>query len=324
MSLKIISTIRLDNMKRRDIYWKLAVIGSLFSCGPKILAAEGGYSNYIPGTYGDFAAAVQPAQGITIRNDIYNYSADGDGSVRAGLLEVGAELEFTIYLLTVLHNPGIKLWGGNFSYGALLTLVDADVSANLQIANNALKARDDALGMGDITLVPAIIFWQSGNYHFSLAEYIVTPTGSYDKDELINTGLNYWTFDTNVAATYLNEETGQDYSINIGYSYNTENNDTDYQTGQEIHIDYMINQFLSEHWAVGVHGFYLEQITGDSGDGSLLGDFKGKAAGIGPAVLYASKAFNHDVTFIAKWLNEYDAEKRLEGDHIMLSFALNL
>jgi arylsulfatase len=29
-------------------------------------------------------------------------------------------------------------------------------------------------------------------------------------------------------------------------NYNTENSDTDYQTGQEIHLDYMINQFLSE------------------------------------------------------------------------------
>ena len=37
------------------------------------LAAEGGYSNYIPGTYGDFAAAVEPATKFTLRNDVYHY-----------------------------------------------------------------------------------------------------------------------------------------------------------------------------------------------------------------------------------------------------------
>jgi hypothetical protein len=30
-----------------------------------------------------------------------------------------------------------------------------------------------------------------------------------------------------------------------------------------------------------------------------------------------------NVTFIAKWLHEFHAENRLEGDHIYLSFALD-
>lgn len=51
----------------------------------------------------------------------------------------------------------------------------------------------------------------------------------------------------------------------------------------------MINQFFTEAWAVGVHGFYLKQLTGDSGDGALLGYFKGEAAGVGPAVLWNTK-----------------------------------
>jgi hypothetical protein len=123
--------------------------------------------------------------------------------------------------------------------------------------------------------------------------------------------------------TYLNEKTGQDYSVNIGYNYNTENSDTDYQTGEEIHIDYMVNQFFSESWAIGLHGFYLKQISGDSGDGAILGDFKAEAAGVGPAVLWNTRSFGREVTFIAKWLHEFDAERRIEGDHIFASFAMS-
>ena len=166
-------------------------------------------------------------------------------------------------------------------------------------------------------------FIEPVNYlHFTFAEYIVTPTSNYDSDDLANTGLNYWTFDTDVAVTYLNMETGQDYSMNIGYNYNTENKDTDYQTGQELHIDLMINQFLSESWAIGIHGFYLKQLTGDSGDGAVLGDFKAEASGIGPAVLWTTEINGQEVSFIAKWLHEFDVERRMEGDHVFASFVM--
>ena len=110
--------------------------------------------------------------------------------------------------------------------------------------------------------------------------------------------------------------------MNIGYNYNTENKDTDYQTGQELHIDLMINQFLSESWAIGIHGFYLKQLTGDSGDGAVLGDFKAEASGIGPAVLWTTEINGQEVSFIAKWLHEFDVERRMEGDHVFASFAM--
>jgi len=42
-----------------------------------------------------------------------------------------------------------------------------------------------------------------------LNNFIVTPTGDYDAGDLANTGLNYWTFEVDVAATYLNEDTGR-------------------------------------------------------------------------------------------------------------------
>jgi hypothetical protein len=286
-----------------------------------VLAAEGGYSNYIPGTYGDFAAAVEPPTKFTLRNDIYHYEASDSKSVRAGLVAADADLEFNINLLTLLYKPEVKVFGANYGFGALIPVVNVDIDAGINVGGFSVRRQDDVVGLGDIAFIPGILFWQSGNYHFTLAEYVITPTGSYDSNDLANASLNYWSFDTNVAATYLNEETGQDYSINIGYIYNTENSDTDYQTGQELHIDYMINQFLSEAFAIGIEGYYLKQLTGDSGNGAILGDFKAEAAGIGPAVLWNTKIGGQNVSFIAKWLHDYHAENRLKGDHVFFSFA---
>ena len=288
-----------------------------------VFAAEGGYSNYIPGTYGDFATAVAPADGLTIRNDLYYYQADDSASVRGGVVQNEADLEFAMDFFTLLHKPGIEILGAQYAYGVFIPVGYVDVEAKLQLGDREVQMQDDIFNLGDVAFIPAVLFWNTDNFHFSVSESIVAPTGEYDKDNLVNTGLNYWTFDTNFAATYLNGETGQDYSVNLGYSYNTENEDTDYQTGQEIHIDYMINQFFSESFAVGVHGFYLEQITGDSGDGAVLGGFKAQAAGIGPAVLWNIKIQDTDVALIAKWLHEYDADNRFEGDHVFASFAFS-
>ena len=289
----------------------------------QVFAAEGGYSNYIPGTYGDFAAAVEPPTKFTLRNDIYYYQADSARSVRSGLIEADADLEFIMDFLTLLYKPDVEILGAHYAFGVFIPFVHADIDTGIRIGNLQVRQQDDTFGLGDLTIIPGIFFWNRGNFHFTLAEYIITPTGGYDTDDLANTGLNYWTFDTDFAVTYLNEKTGQDYSINIGYNYNSENPDTDYQTGEEFHIDYMVNQFLSESFAIGVHGFYLKQVSGDSGDGAQLGGFKAEAAGIGPALLWSTKSLGRDVTFIAKWLHEYDTERRIEGDHIFASFAMS-
>jgi hypothetical protein len=224
---------------------------------------------------------------------------------------------------TVLYKPDIELFGAQFATGIFVPLVNLDIKARLSIGDTTIRASDTATGLGDITLIPFALYWNKGNVHTSFAQYIITPTGDYDVSNAINKGLNYWSFDTNFALTYLNPETGRDFSFDIGHIYNTENDDTDYQTGRELHLDLVFNQFLSETVAVGLHGFYLKQISGDSGSGAVLGNFKAEAAGIGPALLWTKTIGSQDVAFIAKWMNEFNTENRLEGDHIFLSFALD-
>ncbi len=286
-------------------------------------AAEGGYSNYVPGTYGDFAMAVAPEARLTLRNDVYYYNADGDGSVRSGLIEAEAEVTFVLNMTTLLYKPEVKVFGTQYAFGILVPIVDVDIDSAISVGNTTLSTQDDTTGLGDITLVPLVLYWSRGNIHTSFAQYIIAPTGDYDVDDLANPGLNYWSFDTNFALTNLNLETGREFSFNIGHIYNTENRDTDYQTGQELHLDIVFNQFFSESFALGIQGFYLRQITGDSGDGAQLGDFKAEAAGIGPAVFWSKQIGEQNVSFIGKWLHEFEVENRLEGDHIFVSFAMD-
>ena len=185
------------------------------------------------------------------------------------------------------------------------------------------REQDSTSGLNDMTFIPLTLYWEKGNFHWTVSQFTVAPTGDYDVNDAMTTSLNYWSFDNDVALEYFNPKTGWDLAFNLGYIYNTKNKKTNYHTGQEIHLDVVVNQFVSESFAVGLQGFYLKQITGDHGSGAQLGSFKAEAAGIGPALLWSRDFGHQNVTFIAKWLHEFHVKSRLEGDHVFLSFVLD-
>ena len=69
-------------------------------------------------------------------------------------------------------------------------------------------------------------------------------------------------FDAGYGYTYFDTKTGHEFSAVLGFTYNFENPDTDYQNGIDAHLDYGISQFLSQNLQVGVVGYLYQQITG--------------------------------------------------------------
>lgn len=285
------------------------------------LAAEGGYSNYIPGTYGDFGVALTPEPGFYLQNYLYYYTADESKAVRQGQIEFDIEIEMAMELPILLYVTDFTVLGGRYALGGGIPFVYLDVSARVGKGPFERSVSDDRVGIGDTLLIPASLYWSFGDLSLNLWQGIVAPTGLYDKDRQANTGLNYWSFDSNVGVTYLHPEFGTELSFDAGHIYNTKNPDTNYQTGKEFHLDYMLNQFFSETFAIGVQGFYYKQYTGDSGSGAVLGDFKARAAGIGPAVFWGPSILDTQVALAAKWFHEFSVENRLKGDHVLVEFG---
>ena len=75
-----------------------------------------------------------------------------------------------------------------------------------------------------------------------------------------------------------------------GIMFNTTNPATNYKTGTEFHLDFMVNQFVSTSIALGVQGYWYKQIEGDSGAGATLGPFMGESFGLGPAVMWVPES----------------------------------
>ncbi|NWK55884.1 transporter [Verrucomicrobiaceae bacterium N1E253] len=293
---------------------------SLF-ISPSLYAAEGGSSHYTPGFYGDFGVALEPEPGLYLRNDLYFYHGDAGRQrfVDVGQIRSELELDMAMYMLTALKVTEHELFGAQYAMGAYLPVLAMDLSATVELGQNDRSFDDDGLFVSDLGLIPISLYWNCGNWHFNASEIVTVPIGQYDQDDDLNGGLNYWSFETTFSTTYLHPEKGTEFSFALGYIYNTENQDTNYQTGQELHLELMLNQYLSETFAIGLQGFVYQQITGDSGSGALLGDFKGEAAGIGPAVYWAGELGGCPLGVSARWIHEFGVDKRLEGDHFFLS-----
>jgi hypothetical protein len=191
---------------------------------------------------------------------------------------------------------------------------------------------DKTSGLADLWIAPFGLMWHLGSFHVSLAEAFVLPTGRYDKKDLANMGRNYYSYETNLGLTWFDEINGHEISLNAGYIINAKNKDTDYKTGDEIHIDYAVNQFFSEKFAVGLTGYYYKQLKDDSSPDldsineingyyglPTPGGFRSSSAGVGPAIMIG---LSKNAQILAKWIHEYHAENRFKGDWGFVSLSL--
>ena len=308
--------------------WRSALIGVsralivvllVVSCAWPAHASERGASTFIPGTYGDFAVALTPAPGVYVRNTVFYYSAQ-----RHQTTGVNAKVDIDFWvnysLASIVTDWTILGAKYNFAFG--IPLVDGDVDQFIAGAPQ-FDFLDNRTGTGDFFFVPVSLFWSLGDLSINLYEYIVTPTGAFSRNKIANTGFGHWAFQTHLAMTWLDPKRGQEFSVNLGHVYNLENPDTLYKSGQEVFAEYLLAQYLSAEFAIGVQGYFHKQITADSGRSARFGDFEGSSAGIGPAILWNRKIGDQKVAFIGKWLHEYHADKRFKGNFIFGTVVLS-
>lgn len=123
---------------------------------------------------------------------------------------------------------------------------------------------------------------------------------------------------------YTNAKTGFNALLHAGYAMNTTNTATDYKSGDLIHFDAAVQQLLplgKGLLTLGAEGFWLEQLSCDSGTGATLGCFKGVTGGLGPVIGYVLPLGSESLIFELKWLTELETQKRLNGDFIWLKMA---
>ncbi|MBL0225104.1 MAG: transporter [Geobacteraceae bacterium] len=217
------------------------------------------------------------------------------------------ELDALANVFRVVHVTKSTLLGGNIGMQAILPLVHLEVAVPGRSQSNN--------GLGDLVISPLILSWHSKNMHYAAGVDVDMPIGAYDKNDLANIGRNYWTFTPIVAATYMSDS-GYEISGKFMYDINTENNDTNYQSGNEFHVDYTLAKKIGAY-SLGAGGYFYKQVTDDEVNGAKHPNDgnKGQVFAIGPQIKYDYK----NMAFSFKYQKELLVENKPEGDKFWLS-----
>jgi len=287
-------------------------------------ASEGGTSHYLPGTAATLIDLVPTQPGWVIEPMYLHYENDAKQSENipvAGLNTAKLKMTLDAATLASFYTFEESLWGAYYSVGVALPYVWLDVSAEIETALGPSRVSTGTSGLGDATLLPVMLAWKNGPWQYSAAVSVYAPTGEYDEGKVANTGLNYWSFSPWGSVSYSNPETGFNAALYAGLMFNTENEGTDYDSGDSGHLEVSVQQMLPlgrGFATLGIEGFWLEQIEADSGQADFLGDFEGRTAGVGPVLGYLLPTRGANIVVELRWLAELESRNRLKGDYIWL------
>jgi len=306
------------------------------------LADEGGVSFWVPGFFGSLAATPQQP-GFALATIYYHTSVSAGGAVAfarqvapgrittnlVGTVNARLDADANLGITIPSYTFATPVLGGQAAIALLVPVghtsasVDATLTGALgPIGFTSSAGRSDAIsGFGD--LVPqASLRWNFGVHN--VMTYITgnIPVGAYDPQRFANLGIGHGAIDGGVGYTYLNPQSGHEFSAVAGFTYNFKNPDTDYQNGVDFHLDWGASQFLSKQLFIGLVGYAYQQVTGDSGAGDRVGDFKSRVFGVGPQLGYIFPVGDHQGYLNLKGYKEFGAENRPEGWNVWLTFAI--
>ena len=304
----------------------LALIGAMAApCAT--LAAEGGTTHYLPGGTATLIDLAPTKPGWVVERIYLHYGGNASASRNipvAGNITSSLQANSNAALFGGLYTFEPTVLGARYSAGAYLPYVWMSVEANVSTVLGTARRRDSASGVGDVTLIPAMLAWKSGPWQYNALLPIYAPTGEYETGRLANPGLNYWTFDPTAGVSYNNDKSGFNAALHGGISLNTENNATNYRSGSTLHFDGSMQQLLPVgpgFLGIGAEAFYLTQISADSGSGARFGDFKGRTSGIGPVLTYILPRGKETFVAEVRWLPELNVDNRMKGDYVWLKLV---
>ncbi len=311
---------------RSRTHWLAASMLAVTAAAPQVAwSGEGGVSHVLPGANATLVDLPPSTPGWFAKPMYLNY--DGDASARiptaAGIV---ANMHASVNTLIVGGGYGFEqtvLGGAHYSAVAFLPYSWINVSGDTA-ALGGRQIESSVSGVGDLTFVPVLLAWKSGDWQYDFLMPVYAPTGSYEVGRLGNPGLNYWTVDPIVGVSYNNAKSGFNAAIHMGYAINSENNATSYKSGDLLHFDASVQQIfpLGSGFAnVGAEAWYFDQVTCDSGSGATLGCFKGKTSGIGPVLGYIQPIGEQKLILEVKWLPELNTSNRLNGDYVWLKMV---
>lgn len=298
------------------------------SCCDLAAADESGLSFWLQGTFGSFAA-VPNEPGWSFDNTYYHAMAATSGGARVprgGRIHGELKSPSDLFMFTPTYTFATPVLGGQAAVGISATYGRNTSSAAESVARLGgpvlSEARSDSVvGFGDLDPF-AMLKWNLGVNNVMVYATAGVPVGAYDPNLLSSMGTGHWAADAGVGYTYFNEQVGFEASAVLGFTYNFINPYTQYQSGVDAHLDVAVSPWVSEKMHVGMVGYIYRQVTGDSGPGARLGEFKSRVVGVGPQIGFFFPFADRQGYLNVKAFQEYNGQNRLEGWTAYVTFSV--
>jgi hypothetical protein len=313
------------------------------------MADEGGVSFWLPGLFGSLAAAPQQP-GWSAASIYYHTTVSASGDVALGReFQIGRiPANLTANLSASLNATGdLGLFAPSYVFAtpvlggqAAVSVLAAYGTTSASLAGTLTGAlslpggitvpfgprfdsfSNTAWGFGDVA--PQFsLRWNAGvnNYMTYITGDI--PVGVYSSSSLANIGIGHGAIDAGGGYTYFNPMTGHEFSAVLGFTYNLENQSTQYQNGVDLHLDWGASQFLSPQVQAGLVGYVYKEIGCDSGTGDRVGCFQSQVLGIGPQLGFIFPVGGMQGYLNFKAYEEFDASDRPKGWNAWVTFVLS-
>jgi hypothetical protein len=336
-------------MNRKSLKASLTSVAAVALLSCQARADEGGVSFWVPGFFGSLAAAPQQP-GWSLATVYYHTSVSAGGDVAlAKEIQLGripanlsanvsanvnatGDLGFAIptYVLATPVLGGQAAFALVAAYGTTSANLTGTVTGSLMGPGGTVfpfGPRSDSIsstawGFGD--LVPQFsLRWNAGVNSYMTYLTGDIPVGVYSSSSLANMGIGHGAIDAGGGYTYFNPQTGHEFSAVLGFTYNLENQSTQYQNGVDLHLDLGASQFLSPQVQAGVVGYVYSEIGCDSGSGDRVGCFQSQVLGIGPQLGYIFPVAGMQGYINLKGYEEFDALDRPKGWNAWVTFVLS-
>jgi hypothetical protein len=250
-------------------------------------------------------------------------------SITAGPVTINIDVDVDSFVVvpTFIHVTGKKVLGANYGFLVAQPFGNASFQAALELQTFPgifAKADESSFGLGDTYVRPLWLGWNLGRAEIGSSYGLYVPTGKYDAGDADNIGLGMWTHEFMVSgAYYFDEQRGTALTMTGFYEIHHNKEDVDFRPGSHFTLNYGISQYLplSEKFLseLGIVGFGQWQVTKDEGSDVVDKDAKDQVYGLGLQAGLIYLPWQGQLTF--KWIREFKAEDRFEGNFFTLSAA---
>ena len=313
-------------------------------------ADEGGVSFWVPGFFGSLAATPQQP-GWSLATVYYHTSVSlgadvtrarnftlgrvpGDVTLNANLNlsgkatgDLGFVIPTYVFATPVLGGQAsvslVAAYGviGTSLAGTLSGVVTGPLGNSVPFSRSG-SISDTTWGFGDV--IPQFnLRWNAGVHNYMTYVTGDIPVGAYQSTRLSNLGIGHGAIDGGGGYTYFNPQTGHEFSGVLGFTYNTKNTSTQYQSGVDMHFDWGASQFLSKQVMVGLVGYVYKELGCDSGPGNRVGCFQSQVVGVGPQIGFLFPVGDMQGYLNFKAYGEFAAENRPSGWNAWVTFAIS-